>query len=464
MTSDNEAQIERLLRFDVRDRADERETGRRPVSDEIDLDQRIEIDLFYSITDDVAVYLAAQAEWRNLVYSDFAQEEYRSTLSRKEAWIYAGNLFGSPVGLQIGAQRFSDDREWWWDRDLDAVRLRWDTDRLRISIGGAQRIFPRDLQRARVEAEEDDVLRFLVDSTWQYHDRHDVSFRFLHQQDKSDTYRTIGPCVESLPGGQQVGASLRVGCIDADHEDESDANLTWLGMTWTGSFQPWRGARLEYWVDAAVVAGEETFFDFSGPSVDVDEDTGEATANGRSVSSVSRHTVAGGAIDLGAELRLELPGRPTLVGGYAFGSGRPGDINERDRGYRQTGLHDNSDRYGGVATFKYYGELLDPELANLEIWTAGLGLRFLRNSSIDFVYHHYRQHELVTELRDVSIRRKMFAENRHLGDEFDLILGVEEWERLEIKSVFSVFWPGEAFGEGRGRQSYLASIRFRFNF
>ena len=45
----------------------------------------------------------------------------------------------------------------------------------------------------------------------------------------------------------------------------------------------------------------------------------------------------------------------------------------------------------GVTCFKYYGELLDPELSNLAVATLGLGLRPTEWSSIDLVAYHYRQ-------------------------------------------------------------------------
>ena len=109
-------------------------------------------------------------------------------------------------------------------------------------------------------------------------------------------------------------------------------------------------------------------------------------------------------------------------------------------------------------------ELLDPELANLEVWTAGLGFRFLRASSLDLVYHRYAQDELAAYLRDANLRRRPYGRDRDLGDELDVVLGIEEWERFEIKAVFAVFWPGQAFGRGEDRESYLGSLRFRMNF
>ena len=64
-----------------------------------------------------------------------------------------------------------------------------------------------------------------------------------------------------------------------------------------------------------------------------------------------------------------------------------------DHAFRQTGIQDNNDKFGGVTSFKYYGELLEPELSNLHILTAGIGRRFGRRMSLDLIYHNYRQDE-----------------------------------------------------------------------
>ncbi|MCA9502305.1 MAG: alginate export family protein [Spirochaetaceae bacterium] len=456
LTLDHEAQIERLLRFDLElaERADDYARGRRPVDDELDTDQRLELDLFYPFTDDIAIYLAAQAEWRHLVHSDYAQEQSRWTVSRREAWLYWGGLFDTPLAVQVGAQRYSDEREWWWDRDLDSVRLRWDAKRLHVSIGVGEQLLPRDLGRDRIDPEEEEVLRILGEAWWEYWPDHSIALRGLHQDDQSDDYHRLGAlCVRPPPFPSPFYTS---GCIDRSREDESDAELTWLGGELAGRVKPGALGLVRYWLDGAVVFGRESFYDFAGPD--------RARGTGRSVLLRNHHEVFGYGLDVGAYWELPLPLRPTLIAGWAFGSGRLGDFQERQRGFRQTGLQDDTDKFGGVATFNYYGELLDPELANLEVWTAGLGFRFLRASSLDLVYHRYAQDELAAYLRDANLRRRPYGRDRDLGDELDVVLGIEEWERFEIKAVFAVFWPGQAFGRGEDRESYLGSLRFRMNF
>lgn len=450
LTLDNEFAIDRLRRFDLRDPEDERARGRRPFDDEIDVDQRLEIDAFYAVSDRIAVYLAGQVEWRNLVYADVTPEVERSEIARKEAWVYVGDPFIDPLGAQIGAQRFSDDREWWWDRDLDAARIRWDGSRFSGSFAVAQQLFTRRVGTDRIDAEDEDVFRMIGEGVWTLPEDHVVALRVLHQDDRSDDYR-IGECVPAAPG-----LFFQFGCIDPKREDESDARLTWIGGYGSGRVKLGRFGRLHYRADAAYLLGDEVSYDFAGPNTE--------TGEGRRAAAVDHHEVRGYGFDVGIEWETSLPGQPAVIFSYAHGSGRENDISDRQRGFRQTGLHDNGDKFRGVATLDYYGELLEPELSNLSIWTAGVGVRLFRASSIDLLYHHYRQDELAPYLRDASLGRRPYGDDEHIGDEVDLVIGVEEWERLEIKTVLAMFRSGRAFSPGDGDYSYLASIRFRMNF
>ena len=465
ITLNNELELERLRDFDFKklDTGDvdmdgdttelkDRARGRRPVDDQLNLDQRLELDAFYAFTDHSALYLAGQAEFQNRVLADFEREIERWTVSRKEIWLYFGRLLDTPLALQVGAQAYQDERQWWWNENLDMLRIRFERPGIQAGFSAGQQLFARDVGQDRVDAEEDDLLRLLAQIRWNWAKDHDVALRFLHQDDRSDGY-TIGPCVRSLPNGGPVSPFFQTGCIDPDREDESDARLSWIGGSAAGRLDLPGPFRVHYWAEVAGVFGTETFFDFSGPDRE------------RRASLRDRHSVRGVGLDLGLIWEMvDLPLKPTLTIGYAWGSGRNGEREVQQRGFRQTGLQRNKDRFRGVASFKYYGELFDPELANLEIWTLGAGLQFLRESSLDVVYHIYRQDVAADFLRDVGFKRDPFGLNKDLGQEVDVILGIEEWERFEIKAVFAMFRTGRAFAPGDDKNSYLGSLRFRVNF
>jgi alginate production protein len=155
------------------------------------------------------------------------------------------------------------------------------------------------------------------------------------------------------------------------------------------------------------------------------------------------------ALDLGTTIipfshRLS----PFLTFAYALGSGDETGGDGIDNDFRQTGYEDNVDNFGGVSSVRYYGEVLDPELSNLKILTLGLGFRPFRHSSIEAVYHSYKQHHPDDKLRgdliDPPARPSGMTDD--IGWELDILLGVTRiWERISLSLVVAIFSPHQAF-------------------
>ncbi len=164
-------------------------------------------------------------------------------------------------------------------------------------------------------------------------------------------------------------------------------------------------------------------------------------------------------VDAGLRLRVTRKHRLSLTAGWAYGSG---GSEEKDR-YRQTGLQDNNDKFGGVASFKYYGELFEPELSNLKIATMGVGFRPSRKSSIDLIFHDYRQVEPDRSLIRSNLEAKPLGKRDELGREWDLILAFEEIPRVDVEYSFSVFDPGAAFPEiAETARSHKLQVEYNF--
>ena len=108
--------------------------------------------------------------------------------------------------------------------------------------------------------------------------------------------------------------------------------------------------------------------------------------------------------------------------------------------------------------------LLDPELSNLAVSTVGVGFSLLQSSSLDLVYHRYRQVEPASSLRDSLLEVELTGADRDLGQEIDLVLAIEEWERFELQLVVSGFRAARAFGPRRGDWSYLGYLAVRWAF
>jgi alginate production protein len=172
----------------------------------------------------------------------------------------------------------------------------------------------------------------------------------------------------------------------------------------------------------------------------------------------------GWGFDLGATYEFQAGPKPALTLGVAFGSGERDPEGGLDRSFRQTGLQANEGDFGGSTTFKYYGEVLDPELSNLAILTAGLGIRPRDWFSVDLVYHYYLQAVASPTLRDAGITAEPSGRSRRLGSELDLIVGlVDLSQRVDIKAALGYFIPGPAFpGTRDGAWLVGAEVQFRF--
>ncbi len=173
--------------------------------------------------------------------------------------------------------------------------------------------------------------------------------------------------------------------------------------------------------------------------------------------------ISGFGLDIGGTYTFDAPLSPYFTLGFAYGTGDsdPGDGD--DNNFRQTGLQDNDDKIGGVANLRYYGEVFQPELSNMEIYTAGVGFRPTRKSSIDLVYHHYRQVEASDEVRDGDLDRDPLGEDKTLGNALDLILAYREIPGLRLELVFGYFNPGDAYGSGADDALFSgAEIRYLF--
>lgn len=169
--------------------------------------------------------------------------------------------------------------------------------------------------------------------------------------------------------------------------------------------------------------------------------------------------IKGFGLDVGSTMSFGKNVGPYVTLGYAFGSG-DGDA---DTDFRQTDLQGNSDKFGGTTSFKYYGELLDPELSNMHIVTTGIGFRFSATASVDFVLHHYRQDVALNELRGNDLDSKPEGENKDLGKELDIIMGFGLTSNVDTEIVLGYFQPGSAFDEDDD-DAYLVEATLTYSF
>lgn len=398
------------------------------------IDQQFELELLYDLGSNIMLFLEAKPFYKTELYAeDDNPEKDEKGIKRGETWIYFGELFGSNLGLQVGRQNFEEKREWWWDEDLDAIRVYYKTGKLGLEFGVAEELFHTSTDESDIDPEEEDILRLIGSATWKWAKSQRVELFFLHQEDHS---RTESPGI----------------IVTDDEEDESDADLFWIGIRALGKCKTRNLGEFHYWLDTAFVSGEEILIDYD--SID-----------GKSiVDEKEKRDVSGWAVDAGVTWRTNLPMQPSITLGYAVGSGDRDPDSGPDRSFRQTALQDNNSRFRGVDNFRYYGELLRPELSNLHILTLAIGLPLLKESSVEFLYHSYWQDHAAPFLRDTRIKAKPLGDDNSIGQEWNIVVGIEEWKHVELELVGAVFRAGNAFDSLSGETAGYLSFGFTYNF
>lgn len=396
LTGSWEATAEHRGNFDLNDA---RARNRRIVEHEIKLEAR------WSPQPDVTAFVQAVGLHEARRTQGTAGTQRTRALERGQTWLRWDRLGGSAASLQVGRVALIDRRSWWWDEDLDAVRLGWEQGELRLDTGLAKELSRLSSADTGIAPDQRGIVRWFGQARWGWARRHALELFWLQARDGSGA-----PAVGSVADA----ASLA---------DPLDFSGRWIGLRASGSWRP-DGWQIGYWADAALVRGRETEIRFAGSRA----------------SAASTRRVSGQAWDLGSTLVWrDGPLRPSVTLGLARGS----------PGFRQTGLHENKGRLSGVKRLRYYGELVEPDLRNLRVGTVGAGLRVLENSSLELLWHGYRQTRASVLPAGSRLSQAPGGLDPRLGHGIDLLLAVREWSWLEFQLRWSRFAPGPAFAPDR---------------
>ncbi|NRF70824.1 hypothetical protein HLB44_27850 [Aquincola sp. S2] len=352
-------------------------------------------------------------------------------VERGEFWLHRRNLRGSGVDVDIGRLKFEDERRWWWDEELDALRASYDVDDLEVIAALAREQARVRSDRRGIDPERQRVRRWLAQATWSHDKAFERHLMLLHQRDRS---------AAETPG-QVVAAAA---------QDESDVDGTWFGIGAHGRIELGAAGRLDHRFDGALLRGRERRIRYGDEAPGV-------------VDSMQRHRLRGWAFDAGLRWTLSGEHDPRLFAGFAQGSGGAPDA-ATDRNFRQTGLQANEAGNGGVKRYPHYGVLLEPELSNLRIRSLGAGLSILDGSSIDLVLHRYRQQVPSPQLRGAHVSTEPAGRFARLGTAIDLVLALDEWQGPVLKLIASRFHAGPAFGALEGRRQHLLLLELTLPF
>ena len=323
-----------------------------------------------------------------------------------ETWLQWRDVMDNPgFDVTVGRQDFDDPREWIFDQNLDALRLTWIRDDWRFDLAGAT-IVSGGGER---DEESSNAIAYLSNN----------------DEDKNLAVWTVLREIDSY---------------NDDNGPVPDESSLHMGARALGEWVP----QNNLWADFALLSADRPQFDLAGVATGDEE---SVTAYGYDVGTTWSPPFA-------APLYFSF--------GYAYGQG-----SDADSTFRQTGWEDNTHRFGGVTSFQYYGELLDPELSNLGIVTLGVGTRFGTKTSLDLVYHTYTQDEASPEFsprpaRSADLKRQPNGTDADLGWELDLVFGYRKYKNWDLEIVGAHFEPGDGFDFDDAAQLVKFQLRYRF--
>ena len=180
----------------------------------------------------------------------------------------------------------------------------------------------------------------------------------------------------------------------------------------------------------------------------------DATArNGESIDENERTDLGGFALNLGASWKHNGRFKPVYSVALAHASDD----------YRQSGLHSNDFRPNKKNEFRYLGEVLDPELANLQILTLAAGAQIAKQWRVDIAAHSYEQVELEDNIRGSDLEYEPEGLNTGIGTALDLVVSYRPTSQLNMLGTAGVFDPGSAFSDDRS-EAWLASLEIEYEF
>lgn len=410
--------------------------------------------LYLYPTEDITTYVEARALLSEGVASsnndDDADSQNLNFVELRQAWVEVDNIGGhKPAAVKIGRQRFREDRGLWWNRDLDAARVSYDTTLTKgfVAVGENQAQY-RIGNDNEFDRDEEDRLRVLSELSHQYKKDQFIEARFLFEDDHSGTYNV----------GQNV---------NADDRDDDDFSLAWFGLRAKGKNLLFakEAPKVSYRVDIIGMTGEATNVSTtSGPSSDV-----------RTVSAVNTRDALGFAFDGGLDVELPIPLSPTLSVGYAYGSGDDGSGDSS--AFRQSGLDGNTSQFPEEKvsnSLRNYGEVLRPELSNIHILNTGVTFPVLQASDLSLNYFSYWLDDKKTGLQDDGISARLNGQDSHVGQALDLSTNLNIGEELNLPQDYlkntalrfklGTFKAGKAYGAQENEYAFRGSSEVRMKF
>lgn len=390
-----------------------------------EIEPALNVAFFYELGEKTFIYLENEVQHKTHRYIEAGGTSDQWVFERIESWILFRNIAGSGVSLQMGRQSYEDERQWWWDEQLDSIRVHFDRSRFHTEIAVAREVAAASTEVEDRDPENQHIFRILSQTVWGGSEALHYALFALYQDDRSRRRRESDPYITV--------------------DDTSDADLFWYGVRAAGELETENLGNFSWWVDMAGVSGDETLYEFEAD----DEDAGDE------IEIITRD-VSGRGGDTGIVWETGALGDMMLTFGYAWGSGDRNPEDGKNRSFRQSGFNE------GDMRFQYYGELLNPDLSNLHILTVAVGFPVNTAGFFDVIYHRYRQDHPADFLWESDLEIDPEGRRSFIGEEWDVAFTFEGASHVEIESSAALFKAGDAFGNLSGETAYR--LKFEVNY
>jgi hypothetical protein len=338
-----------------------------------------------------------------------------------------------PIAFLVGRKQFRDERAWWYSNQLDVVQVQYFTTLLKADISYGGRLFDERVitESENIGFEDSEFLIAHLDYHF-YYQHHFQTFMVYQNDDFSNN---------------QIGNVLNV-----NSTLNPELNLLWLGFRFNGLFSLVDKSKLRYWLDVSTVNGSEREFVTSSISSTQTE-----------IASIRDIDVSAGyAFDFGGAWKTA-DDNWGFAANYAFGSGDSSADNKQSS-YRQPGIASNKGSAFGGQRYRIYGELLRPELSNLQLLSFSASRKINPSLWLQVTYFHYRQVQADKELRTSNLIISPNGESKNIGGEIDVML-VSSWSKnIAAQFILSGFHSGSAFNDRVGSGSaYKGVFQLRLN-
>lgn len=340
------------------------------------------------------------------------EEATSSHLEVKRLMIRMEELFGSSFNyLEAGRDRLKDERSWLMDDDMDFFIVGYDSTLLDVEFGASTWLWNGRIGDDGSGRDEDQSIgatgsHYLWGRiNYQWYFRHFVELNWTKEH-------------FTRPDDFQTGYPNRV------EELIQSADIDWLTLQVSGILHR-NQSEWEYWGILSWLAGEE-------------HQQNDATGINRKLEMDAQS-----GWDLGFVGRFD---HNRFAVGLGIGSAS-GDFDGEPQYFRQPIIAKNKKRMLGVKKYRIFGDVLAPDLANLQIASLWMGWAVNPGFWIEGGVHQYRQLDADSAAFYSRSRLQPDGKSKDIGTALDLVLGGRIGVGKELQLNLGWFQGGKAFDE-----------------